>query len=147
MTNHLISERFQWFDGKVKLEKYPNAGSLAKQFEGSSRTAQRDIEFLRDRLSAPLEYDHVHRGYSYSDHSFELPRLQGGALKIFNWYSVLMGEKNRPWQWIMFSVHDRNFPYRISQAFRDERCRGWILSGEGPEHRSRKQLSAIRMSF
>jgi DeoR/GlpR family transcriptional regulator of sugar metabolism len=42
-----IYERFIWFDNHVKSKKYPNASSLAEQFEISTKTAQRDIEFMR----------------------------------------------------------------------------------------------------
>jgi len=45
-----IYERFVWFDNQVRARKYPNATSLAGAFEISTKTAQRDIEFMRDRL-------------------------------------------------------------------------------------------------
>ena len=45
-----IYERFVWFDDQVKRKKFPNATSLAEQFEISAKTAQRDIDFMRDRL-------------------------------------------------------------------------------------------------
>jgi hypothetical protein len=44
-----IYERFVWFDNQVRAQKYPNATSLAEQFEISAKTAQRDIDFMRDR--------------------------------------------------------------------------------------------------
>jgi len=40
-----------------------NTTSLAKQFEISVKTAQRDIEFMRDRLNCPLQYDSSLKGY------------------------------------------------------------------------------------
>ena len=49
MGSKNIYERFIWFDSKTKNKKYPNATSLANQFEISLKTAQRDIEFMRDR--------------------------------------------------------------------------------------------------
>jgi hydrogenase maturation factor len=42
-----IYERFVWFDNQVRARKYPNATSLAEQFEISAKTAQRDIDFDR----------------------------------------------------------------------------------------------------
>jgi predicted DNA-binding transcriptional regulator YafY len=75
MGARLNYERFLWFHGRVKAVAYPNAGRLADRFEISCRTAQRDIEFMRDRLHAPLEYDRERNGYRYTDRSFELPGM------------------------------------------------------------------------
>ncbi len=76
MGDFLIQERFAWFDVQVRQGKYPNATALAEQFETSRKTAQRTIEFLRDRLLAPLAYDPVQKGYYYTEDSFDLPRLK-----------------------------------------------------------------------
>jgi hypothetical protein len=50
MGNKIIYERFVWFDDRVRAKKYPNATKLSEQFEIPLKTAQRDIEFMRDRL-------------------------------------------------------------------------------------------------
>jgi predicted DNA-binding transcriptional regulator YafY len=70
-----IYERFIWFDHQIRVKKWPNATSLAEQFEISSKTAQRDIEFMRDRLLCPMEYDPSQKGYTYSDDTYSLPMV------------------------------------------------------------------------
>lgn len=75
MGGFLILERFQWFDGQIRKNRFPNASILAKQFEIAPKTAQRTIDFLRDRFAAPLEYNASRRGYCYTDTRYELPRL------------------------------------------------------------------------
>jgi predicted DNA-binding transcriptional regulator YafY len=70
-----IYERFIWFDSKVRARKYPNATSLSEQFEISTKTAQRDIDFMRDRLLCPLDYDSSQKGYYYDDETFSLPMV------------------------------------------------------------------------
>ena len=75
MSDRLKYERFLWFHGQVKAGRFPNAGSIAENFELSGRTAQRDIEFMRDRLNAPLQYNYCRRGYFYTDDTYELPSL------------------------------------------------------------------------
>jgi len=70
-----IYERFIWFDDRVRQKKYPNTTSLAKQFEISVKTAQRDIEFMRDRLNCPLQYNSSLKGYFYEDETFSLPLI------------------------------------------------------------------------
>ena len=47
-------QRMIWFHNRVAANAYPNAGTLAEQFEISSRQAQRDIEYMRDSMNAPL---------------------------------------------------------------------------------------------
>jgi predicted DNA-binding transcriptional regulator YafY len=73
MSDRLKYERFLWFHGQIKEGRFPNAGNLAETFELSGRTAQRDIDFIRDRLDAPLKYDQQQRGYGYLDDPYELP--------------------------------------------------------------------------
>jgi predicted DNA-binding transcriptional regulator YafY len=70
-----VYERFSWLDHRVKLKKYPNATSLSGQFEISLKTAQRDIEFMRDRLNCPLVYDKSRKGYFYESDTFSLPLI------------------------------------------------------------------------
>ncbi len=70
-----VYERFIWLDDRVKQKKYPNTTSLSKQFEVSIKTAQRDIEFMRDRLNCPLFYDPSRKGYFYEDDTFSLPLI------------------------------------------------------------------------
>ena len=70
-----IYERFIWFDSQARAKKYPNTTSLSKQFEISTKTAQRDIDFMRDRLYSPLEYDVSRKGYYYGDDTFTLPMV------------------------------------------------------------------------
>jgi predicted DNA-binding transcriptional regulator YafY len=73
MSSKVIYERFLWFHAKVKAGEHPNTCVLAAQFEISRKTAQRDIEFMRDRLGAPLHYVPELRGYAYEDRAYELP--------------------------------------------------------------------------
>lgn len=73
MGSKNVYERFLWFDNRARSKKYPNATSLAREFEMSSKTAQRDIEFMRDRLGCPLVYDQTEKGYYYESETFSLP--------------------------------------------------------------------------
>ena len=75
MSSKVIYERFWWFNDQVKCEKYPNAVTLAEQFGVSRKTGQRDIDFMRDRLNAPLVYVPEKRGYTYKEKSYELPGI------------------------------------------------------------------------
>lgn len=75
MPSKIIYERFLWFNNQVKAGKYPNARALAEKFELSQKTAQRDIEFIRDRLNAPLVYVPDKKGYEYEEKTYEFPGI------------------------------------------------------------------------
>lgn len=75
MSGKLAYERYQWLHRQIKSGQYPNAGSLAGRFELSVKQAQRDIEFMRSRLSAPLAYIASRKGYKYDNAGYELPPI------------------------------------------------------------------------
>ena len=81
MGDQLYLERFVWFDHEARKERYPNANTLGEHFEIASKTAQRSIDHFRDRLQAPLEYDKSHKGYYYTDPTFQLPVILACAEK------------------------------------------------------------------
>ncbi len=66
-------ERIYAFHQKLKNNLFPNARTLAEEFELSRATAHRDINYLRDRLLAPLAFDSSSNGYYYTDNNFALP--------------------------------------------------------------------------
>jgi predicted DNA-binding transcriptional regulator YafY len=62
-----------YIDAKIASGCFPNTTQLAREYEVSNATISRDIEFMRDQLDAPIEYDFLHRGYYYSKKTFRLP--------------------------------------------------------------------------
>jgi len=65
-------QRILVIDLVVRQQKWPNARTLARELNVVRRTIQRDIEFMRDRLAAPLEFDCFRNGYYYTDPSYRL---------------------------------------------------------------------------
>ena len=82
MAYVVVFERFAWFDRCVRSGRYPNATTLAERFEISRKTAQRNIDFMRDRLGAPLAYNAARRGYRYTDHAFQLTAFQASQEEL-----------------------------------------------------------------
>jgi len=62
-------------DEMIREHRHPTVASLAKEFEVSIRTVERDIEFLRDRYQAPIKYDSAKHGYTYTQDTFFLRSL------------------------------------------------------------------------
>ena len=65
-------KRIQWFHTTVQSGGFPNSALLCERFGISTAQAKRDIRFLRAALGAPLQYDALHRGYTYNK-AFSLP--------------------------------------------------------------------------
>ena len=66
--------RIQWLHKKMSMKSYPNAQRIAERFGISHRQAQRDLDYLRRELGAPVEYDAKRKGFYYSK-PFVLPLL------------------------------------------------------------------------
>jgi proteasome accessory factor B len=61
---------------EIAAGKYPNATGLAAEIEVVTKTIHRDIEFMRDRLGLPIEYDGRKYGYYYTEEVSAFPTLQ-----------------------------------------------------------------------
>jgi len=82
--------RIYYIHQQVYSKSYPNVPKLANWMEVSQRTVERDIEYMRDRLGAPIQYNRCRRGYHYEDNNFQLPplRLTEGELA-----ALFLGQK------------------------------------------------------
>jgi proteasome accessory factor B len=62
-------------DRRIRSGAHPNCTSFARDWEVSRKTIQRDIDFLRDRLGAPIVFDATRNGYVYTESRWSLPLL------------------------------------------------------------------------
>jgi proteasome accessory factor B len=46
--------------------RFPNCAVVAGEFEVSNKTIQRDIDFMRDQMLLPIDYDSVRHGFHYT---------------------------------------------------------------------------------
>ncbi|PYJ60964.1 MAG: DNA-binding protein [Verrucomicrobia bacterium] len=70
--------------------KYPNATTLAGELEVSTKSIYRDIEFMRDRLELPVEFDGARNGFHYTEEVSNFPTLQITEGELF---ALLVAEK------------------------------------------------------
>lgn len=75
--------RLLFIDRKLREGHYPNCSTLAKEWEVSVKTIQRDLEYLKYELDAPVEYDSARRGYYYSEAQFSLPAINISESDLF----------------------------------------------------------------
>ncbi len=55
---------------------YPDCRQLAEEYQVSSKTIQRDLDYMRYQLDAPIAYSAQHRGYHYTEAGYKLPAGQ-----------------------------------------------------------------------
>jgi proteasome accessory factor B len=60
----------------LKKEDYPNCQRIGQELETAARTIQRDINFMRDQLGLPIEYDPQEHGYFFTEEVHEFPTVQ-----------------------------------------------------------------------
>ena len=70
--------RIQWLHQKILSRSYPNARLVADRFGISHRQAQRDVDYLKNVLGAPIDYNFAKRGFFYTE-AFELPAMEASA--------------------------------------------------------------------
>jgi predicted DNA-binding transcriptional regulator YafY len=83
-------ERMLRIHQAIQGGRYPNATLLAKELEVSTKSIHRDLDFMRDRLELPLEYDPAQRGYLYTGEVSGFPTLQMTEGELF---ALLVAEK------------------------------------------------------
>jgi proteasome accessory factor B len=74
----------------IQSGKFPNGSTLARQLEVSTKSIQRDIEFMRDRLNLPIEYNGSRFGYFYTEEVNAFPTMQITEGEIF---ALVVAEK------------------------------------------------------
>jgi len=82
--------RIYTIDRLIRSGTYPNVPRLAEIIEVKPRTIERDLEYMRDLLGAPIKYCYKNKGYYYEDADFRLPsvRLTEGEL-----IALFLGQK------------------------------------------------------
>jgi proteasome accessory factor B len=69
---------------------FPNASKLAGEIEVAAKTIHRDIEFMRDRLNLPIEFNPAKNGYFYTGEVSAFPTMQITEGELF---ALVVAEK------------------------------------------------------
>ncbi|HTL54796.1 MAG TPA: WYL domain-containing protein [Candidatus Limnocylindrales bacterium] len=83
-------ERMLRIHQAIQSGAFPNASVLAADLEVSSKSVHRDLEFMRDRLQLPLEFDRRRLGYYYTEEVKAFPTLQITEGELF---ALIVAEK------------------------------------------------------
>ena len=94
-------ERMQRLHDLLSNEQPVNCQQLGKDFEVSYKTIQRDLDFMRDRLNLPIEYDPTRYSFRYTEKVEAFPLLQvseGEILALFVAQKVLAQYHGTPFE-------------------------------------------------
>lgn len=80
-------ERIYKFDRMLRRKDPPAKREILRHFEISPAQFKRDLDFMRDRLGAPITFDAATGGYRYSSGDFNLPGLWFSESEV---YSMLL---------------------------------------------------------
>jgi proteasome accessory factor B len=83
-------ERMLHIHQALAAEKFPNAIKLAGELEVNAKTIHRDLEFMRDRLNLPIEYNHFNKGFHYTGEVSAFPTMQITEGELF---ALVVAEK------------------------------------------------------
>lgn len=114
--NHL--ERILHIDQLLRGDAYPSRKSIARHFEVSVKTIERDLDYMRDRLGAPIAYDPIQKGFYYDSPGYYLPSVyiaEGEALALF--LSVHLGAG---WRGTPFAESARKAWAALAKALPEE---------------------------
>jgi len=74
----------------LQAGNFPNASKLAREIEVATKTIHRDIEFMRDRLNLPIEFNSARNGYFYTEEVGAFPNVQITEGELF---ALVVAEK------------------------------------------------------
>ncbi|HWW00294.1 MAG TPA: WYL domain-containing protein [Candidatus Acidoferrum sp.] len=83
-------ERMLHIHQAIQSGAYPNSTRLAADLEVSAKSIHRDLEFMRDRLRLPLEFDRARLGYHYTEEVNAFPTVQITEGELF---ALIVAEK------------------------------------------------------
>lgn len=78
--------RLLFIDRQIREKRFPNCSTLAEAWEVNVRTIQRDLDYLRYELDAPLAYCAKQRGFFYTEEQYQLPAINIRESDLFAIY-------------------------------------------------------------
>ena len=94
-------ERMVAIIARVKKGDYPSRKDLARDLEVTTKTIQRDLDFMRDREGIPIEYDPFKYGYHLTEPIAQFPMMQiseGEVVALFVAQRALAQYRGTPFE-------------------------------------------------
>jgi predicted DNA-binding transcriptional regulator YafY len=102
-------DRMMRIHERIQSGKFPNCVGMSKDMGVCLRTVKRDVEFMKERLKMPIEYDERKHGFYYSKPVDKFPGLPMTESELF---ALLVAHK------AIAQYHDTPFQKPLDMAFR-----------------------------
>ncbi len=135
------TERFYTIDRLLRSRRQVSLRQLMEELEVSRATVRRDLEYMRDRMAAPIVWDAALRGYCYrleatgDDDRYALPGLWFNASEV---YALLTMDH------LLSSLQPGLLEPHIEPL--RERIRRLLGSGEPPTQEVEKRIRILYMA-
>jgi len=109
----------------IKAGKFPNRHRLAADIEVTTKTIQRDIDFMRERLNLPIAYDGAGGGYRFTQPISSFPMIElteAELVSVFIGQKALAQYKGTPFEAPLRSAFDKltsNLSGHLTMAWSD----------------------------
>ena len=140
------NDRIQWLHKKISENSYPSIAHLTEKFSISRRQAQRDVDYLKKELNAPVVYSPAHKGYYYTER-FSIPfmiQTENDA----DFHDVIAGIRHFGNDSAERSIMQLQFPYTATLEIKDKmtvlNLRSLIVADE-PHHRYRCEFPSVEL--
>jgi len=117
-VNKSLLKRLTYIDREIGEKRFPNKILLSKRLGVSTKTIQRDIEFMRFEYDAPVEFNKQRSGYYYGDEKYRLNPLKIDAsdlLAVAVTDKVLQQYRQTP-----YAKYFRQFYGKLQNLFDDK---------------------------
>ncbi len=115
-------QRLLFVDREIREGRFPSCATIARKWEVSAKTIQRDVDYLKYDMKAPIEYDKSKHGLYYGDKTWFLPAIilnEGDILALLIGSQALEMYKGTPVAGELKSIYSRLaqlLPEKISIA-------------------------------
>lgn len=107
----------------LQSRRFPNCRKLADELEVSTKTVQRDIDFMRYSMRLPIEYDQMHFGFFYTEPVSSFPNVeisQGELVALYIGQKALAQYKGTSFEAPLSSAFQK-----IADGFRETISVSW----------------------
>ncbi|WP_372365252.1 helix-turn-helix transcriptional regulator [Candidatus Uabimicrobium sp. HlEnr_7] len=121
--SYVSFERLKYIDSQIRQNLYPDRSKIAEIFGVHTRTIQRDLDYMRDRLRAPIDFDRIKKGFYYTKTNYILPALYVNDKDIFSLSvvdKILTQYKNSPYFKETKEILDKVLHHLPEEAFQQQ---------------------------
>jgi predicted DNA-binding transcriptional regulator YafY len=102
--------RFREIFHAIKTGRYPNRTKLATDIEVTTKTIQRDLDYMRYQLGLPIEFDYCRGGYYFTQSVDKLPLFElteGELVSLFVAQKALVAYKGTAFELPLRNAFDK----------------------------------------